>query len=98
MIAATADMMYSLAKENRFQEVTYTNGDTDILYATDFASGARDRVYRAPGQEAGPHAIKGEAAVDEPRQEQAQEIRSRRVTCQAGAASGRARPSPGSPP
>jgi proteasome-associated ATPase len=40
MIAATADEMYSLGDENRFLEVTYANGDKEILYFKDFASGA----------------------------------------------------------
>jgi proteasome-associated ATPase len=40
MIGATIDEMYSLDEENRFLEVTYANGDTEILYFKDFASGA----------------------------------------------------------
>jgi proteasome-associated ATPase len=40
MIAATVDEMYSLDAANRFLEVTYANGDTEILYFKDFASGA----------------------------------------------------------
>jgi proteasome-associated ATPase len=32
--------MYSLEEENRFLEVTYANGDKDVLYFKDFASGA----------------------------------------------------------
>jgi proteasome-associated ATPase len=40
MIAATADKMYSLSEENRFLEVTYANGDKEVLYFKDFASGA----------------------------------------------------------
>jgi proteasome-associated ATPase len=40
MTAATADEMYSLGDENRFLEVTYANGDKEILYFKDFASGA----------------------------------------------------------
>ena len=32
--------MYALCEENRFLEVTYTNGDREILYFKDFASSA----------------------------------------------------------
>jgi proteasome-associated ATPase len=32
--------MYSLGEENRFLEVTYANGDKEVLYFKDFASGA----------------------------------------------------------
>src|SRR6266446_1851678 len=34
------DEMYSLEEENRFLEVTYANGDKEVLYFKDFASGA----------------------------------------------------------
>src|SRR5437867_4350131 len=40
MIAATVDAMYSLSEENRFLEVTYANGDGEVLYFKDFSSGA----------------------------------------------------------
>ncbi len=40
MIQATIEEMYSLEEENRFLEVTYANGDKEILYFKDFASGA----------------------------------------------------------
>jgi proteasome-associated ATPase len=40
MIAATLEEMYSLDDENRFLEVTYVNGDKEVLYFKDFASGA----------------------------------------------------------
>jgi proteasome-associated ATPase len=40
MIAATIDEMYSLDDDNRFLEVTYANGDKEVLYFKDFASGA----------------------------------------------------------
>jgi proteasome-associated ATPase len=40
MIDATLDEMYSLEEENRFLEVTYANGDKEVLYFKDFASGA----------------------------------------------------------
>ncbi|MFO7299986.1 MAG: proteasome ATPase [Actinomycetes bacterium] len=40
MIDATVERMYSEDDENRFLEVTYANGDREILYFKDFASGA----------------------------------------------------------
>ncbi len=40
MITATVDEMYSEDEANRFLEVTYANGDKEILYFKDFASGA----------------------------------------------------------
>jgi proteasome-associated ATPase len=40
MIRATIESMYSLSEENRFLEVTYANGDKEVLYFKDFASGA----------------------------------------------------------
>ena len=40
MIAATVDEMYREDEQNRFLEVTYQNGDKEILYYKDFSSGA----------------------------------------------------------
>jgi proteasome-associated ATPase len=40
MIAATVESMYSLSEENRFLEVTYANGEKEVLYFKDFSSGA----------------------------------------------------------
>jgi proteasome-associated ATPase len=40
MITTTIASMYSLSEENRFLEVTYANGDKEVLYFKDFASGA----------------------------------------------------------
>ena len=40
MIAAAIEGMYSLSEENRFLEVTYANGDKEVLYFKDFSSGA----------------------------------------------------------
>src|SRR5213083_2293738 len=40
MIAAAVEAMYTLSEENRFLEVTYANGDKEVLYFKDFASGA----------------------------------------------------------
>src|SRR5437868_8181617 len=39
MIGATVEAMYSTRDENRFLEVTYANGDKDVLYFKDFSSG-----------------------------------------------------------
>jgi len=40
MIQRTVERMYSEAPENRFLEVTYANGDKEVLYFKDFNSGA----------------------------------------------------------
>jgi proteasome-associated ATPase len=40
MITAAVEDMYSVDDANRFLEVTYQNGDKEILYFKDFASGA----------------------------------------------------------
>ncbi len=40
MITATVERMYTESEENRFLEVTYANGDKEILYFKDFNSGA----------------------------------------------------------
>jgi proteasome-associated ATPase len=40
MIRATVERMYTESEENRFLEVTYANGDKEILYFKDFNSGA----------------------------------------------------------
>jgi proteasome-associated ATPase len=40
MIRATIESMYSLSEENRVLEVTYANGDKEVLYFKDFSSGA----------------------------------------------------------
>jgi proteasome-associated ATPase len=40
MIDATVEAMYSTEENNRFLEVTYQNGDREILFFRDFASGA----------------------------------------------------------
>src|SRR3990167_6579966 len=40
MTASTIEEMYALTEENRFLEVTYANGDKEILYFKDFSSGA----------------------------------------------------------
>ncbi|HZP27951.1 MAG TPA: proteasome ATPase [Acidimicrobiia bacterium] len=40
MIDAAVDNMYSVGDENRFLEVTYQNGDKEVLFFKDFSSGA----------------------------------------------------------
>jgi proteasome-associated ATPase len=40
MIERTVEAMYSTGDENRFIEVTYQNGDKEVMYFKDFASGA----------------------------------------------------------
>jgi proteasome-associated ATPase len=40
MIEAAVDHMYSTGEENRFLEVTYQNGDKEVLFFKDFSSGA----------------------------------------------------------
>ena len=40
MIDATVSEMYRQDEENRFLEVTYQNGDRDVMYFKDFSSGA----------------------------------------------------------
>jgi proteasome-associated ATPase len=40
MIDSTVASMYSDGEENRFLEVTYANGDREVLYFRDFSSGA----------------------------------------------------------
>jgi proteasome-associated ATPase len=40
MIAGAVEAMYSLSESNRFLEVTYANGEKEVLYFKDFSSGA----------------------------------------------------------
>jgi proteasome-associated ATPase len=40
LIAEVVDQMYSASEDNKFLEVTYANGEKEILYFKDFASGA----------------------------------------------------------
>jgi proteasome-associated ATPase len=53
MIEAVVADMYSTSDSNRFLEVTYANGDKEILYFKDFASGAMvENVVRRAKKEA----------------------------------------------
>ena len=40
MVSAAVDEMYRVDDDNRFLEVTYANGDKEVLYFKDFSSGA----------------------------------------------------------
>lgn len=40
LISETVDHVYGLSDENRFLEVTYANGEKEVFYFKDFASGA----------------------------------------------------------
>ncbi len=40
LIGMTVEAMYAMSEENKFLEVTYANGEKEILYFKDFASGA----------------------------------------------------------
>jgi proteasome-associated ATPase len=53
IIEATVERMYAESEENRFLEVTYANGDKEILYFKDFNSGAMiENVVRRAKKEA----------------------------------------------
>ncbi len=61
MIEATAQKMYSEDDDNRFLEVTYANGDKEVLYFKDFASGAMiENIVRRAKKTAIKRAIAGE--------------------------------------
>jgi proteasome-associated ATPase len=77
MIQATVERMYTETEENRFLEVTYANGDKEVLYFKDFNSGAMiqnivDRAKKMAIKELLEHEQKGlrvqhllQACVDE---------------------------------
>ena len=77
MIQATVERMYTETDENRFLEVTYANGDKEVLYFKDFNSGAMiqnivDRAKKMAIKDFLDHAQKGlriqhmlQACVDE---------------------------------
>jgi proteasome-associated ATPase len=61
MIKATVQKMYTDDEDNRFLEVTYANGDKEILYFKDFASGAMiENIVRRAKKTAIKRAIIGE--------------------------------------
>jgi proteasome-associated ATPase len=64
MIQTTVERMYSETDENRFLEVTYANGDKEVLYFKDFNSGAMiqnivDRAKKAAIKDFLDHEAKG---------------------------------------
>jgi proteasome-associated ATPase len=71
MITRTIEQMYAATEDNRFLEVTYQNGDKEILFFKDFNSGAmiENIVRRAKKTaikrflEAGEKGIKGEDLI-----------------------------------
>jgi proteasome-associated ATPase len=53
MVEAVVDRMFSDDAANRFLEVTYANGDREVLYFRDFASGAMiENIVRRAKKEA----------------------------------------------
>ena len=77
MIEQTVEDMYNKGEANRFLEVTYANGDKDIMYFCDFASGAIiENVVRRAKKiaikrciEGGEHGIRVDDLLDSVRQE-----------------------------
>ncbi len=60
MISATVEKMYATGEENRFLEVTYANGDKEVLYFKDFSSGAMiENIVRRAKKHAIKRAIAG---------------------------------------
>ncbi len=51
MIEKIVDRMYAEIDDNRFLEVTYANGDKEVMYFKDFNSGGDDPERRGPGKE-----------------------------------------------
>jgi proteasome-associated ATPase len=63
MIGNVVDRMYDTSERNRFLEVTYANGDREVLYFKDFSSGAMiENIVRRAKKDA----IKREIAGDPP--------------------------------
>ena len=61
MIKGTVEKMYTDDDDNRFLEVTYANGDKEILYFKDFASGAMiENIVRRAKKTAIKRAINGD--------------------------------------
>jgi proteasome-associated ATPase len=61
IINETVDKMYSDDDDNRFLEVTYANGDKEVLYFKDFSSGAMiENIVRRAKKTAIKRAIAGE--------------------------------------
>jgi len=63
LVDVVVDKMYEETDDNRFLEVTYANGDREVLYFKDFASGAMiENIIRRAKKDA----IKREIAGDPP--------------------------------
>ena len=61
VVDAVVAKMYSTEDENRFLEVTYANGDREVLYFKDFASGAMiENIVRRAKKDAIKREIAGE--------------------------------------
>jgi proteasome-associated ATPase len=62
IIETTVEKMYSEDDDNRFLEVTYANGEKEVLYFKDFSSGAMiENIVRRAKKTAIKRAIAGEA-------------------------------------
>ena len=57
MIQRTVERMYTESEENRFLEVTYANGDKEVLVLQGLQLRRHDREHRGPGQEDGHQAV-----------------------------------------
>jgi proteasome-associated ATPase len=61
LVDRTVTRMYAESEENRFLEVTYANGDREVLYFKDFASGAMiENIVRRAKKDAIKREIAGE--------------------------------------
>jgi len=60
IVDAVVDRMYAADDDNRFLEVTYANGDREVLYFKDFASGAMiENIVRRAKKDAIKREIRG---------------------------------------
>jgi proteasome-associated ATPase len=77
LVDVVVDKMYEESEDNRFLEVTYANGDREVLYFKDFASGAMiENIIRRAKKDAikreiagGPPGLKTNDVVNAVRQE-----------------------------
>jgi proteasome-associated ATPase len=79
LIDDTVTRMYDTSEANRFLEVTYANGDREVLYFKDFSSGAMiENIVRRAKKDAIKREIAGDApglVIDDLRQAIVQEFR-----------------------
>ena len=62
VVEKTVERMYSTEEENRFLEVTYQNGDREVLFFKDFSSGAMiENIVRRAKKDAIKRRIAGES-------------------------------------